>query len=380
MNPKHWSLALVLFVLSGLAAAQIDRIVIPAGTPEDQALQEISKESDAQKKLALYQDFVQKFSSNPAAVAFGNWQISQAYQTAGDLPKALEYGDKALAGSPHNLDILVSQAGIAQQLKNDAKIMDYAEKGGEVYEGIGKEAKAEGASDQDFATRAAADKEAAKAGHDFMEGVGFNAIADEKDAKTRMSYIERFTAAFPNSLYQEQVSQYAMYTLGPGQLNDSARLVAFGEKSLQANPNSLPALLMLSNVYVEEAKPASIAKSVTYAQKVVTLAKADAPGADRSRKLSAGVAYSTLGYAYMKQDKTAAAIPEFKSASALLKGQDDTAYATAMYRLGYAYAKLNRKAEAKDVLVQVVKINGPLKQPAQDLLDKVETPVHAKAK
>jgi hypothetical protein len=63
-----------------------------------------------------------------------------------------------------------------------------------------------------------------------------------------------------------------------------------------------------------------------------------------------------------------------------LKGQDDTAYATAMYRLGYAYAKLNRKAEAKDVLVQVVKINGPLKQPAQDLLDKVETPVHAKAK
>lgn len=380
MNPKHWSLALVLFVLSGLAAAQTDRIVIPAGTPEDQALQEISKESDAQKKLALYQDFVHKFSSNPAAVAFGNWQISQAYQTAGDLPKALEYGDKALAGSPHNLDILVSQAGIAQQLKNDAKIMDYAAKGGEVYEGIGKEPKPEGTSDQDFATRVAADKEAAKAGHDFMEGVGFNAIADEKDAKTRMSYIERFTAAFPNSQFQEQVSQYAMYTLGPGQLNDSARLVAFGEKSLQANPNSLPALLMLSNVYVEEAKPASIAKSVTYAQKVVTLAKADAPGADRSRKLSAGVAHSTLGYAYMKQDKTAAAIPEFKSASALLKGQDDTAYATAMYRLGYAYAKLNRKAEAKDVLVEVVKINGPLKQPAQDLLDKVETPVHAKAK
>ena len=380
MNRKLWSLVLVVLFLSALAVAQLDRIVIPAGTPEDQALQEISKESDAQKKLAMYQDFVQKFSSNPAAVAFGNWQISQAYQTAGDLPKALEYGDKALEGSPHNLDILVGQAGIAQQLKNDAKIMDYAEKGGLTYEGIAKQPKPEGTSDQDFATRVAADKETAKAGHDFLEGVGFNAIADEKDAKTRMSFIERFTAAFPNSQYQEQVSQYAMYTLGPGQLNDSARLIAFGEKSLQANPNSLPALLMLSNAYVEDAKPANIAKSVTYAQRVVTLAKADAADADRTRKLSAGVAHSTLGYAYMKQDKTAAAIPEFKSASALLKGQDDTAYATAMYRLGYAYAKLNRKAEAKDVLVEVVKINGPLKQPAQDLLDKVETPVHAKAK
>jgi tetratricopeptide (TPR) repeat protein len=380
MTRKLWSLVLLVFFLPSLALAQLDRIVIPAGTPEDQALQEISKEPDAQKKLTMYQDFVQKFSSNPAAVAFGNWQISQAYQTTGDLPKALEYGDKALAGSPNNMDIIVSQAGMAQQLKNDAKIMEYAEKGGQVYEGIAKQPKPEGTSDQDFATKIAADQDAAKTGHAFLEGVGFNAIADEKDAKTRMSYIERFTAAFPNSQYAEQVSQYAMYTLGPGQLNDSARLIAFGEKSLQANPNSLPTLVMLSAAYVEDAKPSSVAKSVTYAQKVVTLAKADAPDADRSRKLSAGMAHSTLGYAYMKQDKTVAAIPEFKSASALLKGQDDTAYATAMYRLGYAYAKLNRKAEAKDVLAEVVKINSPLKQPAQDLLDKVEAPVHAKAK
>src|ERR1700757_3802690 len=209
MNRKLWSLVLVVLFLAALAVAQLDRIVMPAGTPEDQALQEISKESDAQKKLAMYQDFVQKFSSNPAAVAFGNWQISQAYQTAGDLPKALEYGDKALEGSPHNLDILVSQAGIAQQLKNDAKIMDYAEKGGQLYESIAKQPKPEGMSDQDFAVRVAADQEAAKSGHDFLDGVGFNAIADEKDAKTRMAYIERFTAAFPNSHYQEKVSQYA---------------------------------------------------------------------------------------------------------------------------------------------------------------------------
>lgn len=387
LHQRRWAvkrisrfLAVLTALFSTLSFAQVDKIVIPAGTPEDQALQEISKETDSQKKVALYQDFVQKFSGNPAAVAYGNWQLSQEYQAAGDLPKALEYGDKALAGSPRDLDIIVSQAGIAQQLKNDAKIMDYAEKGGQLYESIAKQPKPEGVSDQDLAVRVAADQEAAKSGHDFLDGVGFNAIADEKDAKTRMAYIERFTAAFPNSHYQEQVSQYAMFTLGPGQLNDSARLIAFGEKSLQSNPNSLPALLMLSNVYVEDAKPASVTKAATYAQKVITLAKADAPDADKTRKLSAGVAHSTLGYAYMKQDKTAAAIPEFKSASALLKGGDDTAYATAMYRLGFAYAKLNRRAEAKEVLEKVVAIHGPLQQPAQDLLEKVETPTRAKAK
>jgi tetratricopeptide (TPR) repeat protein len=373
MKRTLWIPVVMVWLLSTLTQAQIDRIVIAAGTPEDQALQEISKEADAQKKLPLYQDFIQKFASNPAAVAFGNWQVSQYYQTAGDLPKALEFGDKALAGSPHNLDILVSQAGIAQQMKDDAKIMDYAEKGGLAYESIAKEPKPEGMSDQDFAARVASDKDAAKSGHDFLEGVAFNAIADEKDAKARMSDIERFSAAFPNSQYQEQVSQYAMYTLGPGQLNDPARLVAFGEKSLAANPNSIPALLMLANTYVEETKPASWAKAVTYSQKVVTLAKADAPDADKSRKLSAGVAHSTLGYAYMKQDKTAAAIPELKSASSLLKGQDDTAYSAALYRLGYAYAKLSRTTEARDVLNEAVKIQGPLQQPSRELLEKVNS-------
>src|SRR6201993_5281658 len=106
MKRAPWLLLLVVS-LSALSLAQLDRIVIPAGTPEDQALQEISKETDAQKKVALYQDFVQKFSANPAAVAFGNWQLSQEYQAGGDSAKALEYGDKALAGSPRDLDILV---------------------------------------------------------------------------------------------------------------------------------------------------------------------------------------------------------------------------------------------------------------------------------
>lgn len=372
-------LSMLVLVLVSFSYAQLDRIVIAAGTPEDQALQDITKEADAQKKLAMYEDFLQKFSSNPAAVAYGNWQISQSYQNAGDLHKALQYGDKALAASPHNLDILVSQAGIAQQLKEDGKIIDYAEKGGEAYETIGKGAKPEGVSDQDFATRASSDKDAAKGAHDFLESVGFNAIADEKDPKKRMSYIERFTAAFPDSKFQEQVSQYAMYTLGPGQLNDPARLVAFGEKSLAANPNSIPVMLMLASTYVEDTKPANVAKAVTYSEKVVALAKGNEPDADRARKLSAGVAHSTLGYAFMKQEKTTSAIPELKSASALLKGQDDIAYATALYRLGYAYAKLNRTTDARETLNEAIKIPGPLQQPSRELLEKVNG-ARAKAK
>jgi len=369
------SLVLVVVVISCFwfpkqLNAQIDKIVIAAGTDEDRDLQAISNEPDAQKKLSMYQAFVQKYSSNPAAVAYGNWQLSQAYQATGDLNKALECGDKALAGSPHNLDILVSQASVAQQAKNNSKLMDYAAKGGEVCSSIGKN-KPAGMSDEDFNREVASDKDAAKNSCDFLESTGFNVIASENDAKSRMAEIEKYTAAFPDSKFQEQVSSYAMYTLGPGQLNDPARLVTFGEKTLASNPNSLPALLLLANYYSDDAKPGSVGKAISYAQKALEVAKADAPDADKSRKLSAGVAHSTLGYAYMKQDKTAAAIPELKSAAGLLKGQDDQQYAVALFRLGFAYAKLSRTTEACEVLTEAVKIPGPAQPMIQDLLTKV---------
>src|ERR1035438_9848721 len=236
------SILLVVVLLSfavsiPYASAQVDRIVIAAGTDEDHALQAITSEQDPQKKTAMYEEFVQKFSSNPAAVAYGDWQLSQAYQATGDLPKALDYGDKALAASPRNLDILVSEAGIAQQAKNNLKLMDYAAKGGEVCAAVAKQTKPEGMSDEDFASKVKEEKESVQNSCDFLESSGLNAIASETDPKNRMAEIEKFSAAFPDSKYQDQVSKYAMYKIGPDQLNDKARLVSFGEKTLASNPN-----------------------------------------------------------------------------------------------------------------------------------------------
>ncbi len=361
--------AIVVLMLSLSCFAQLDKIVIPAGTPEDQALTAISNEQDAQKKVAMYEDFVRNFSENPAAVAYGNWQIAQSYQTDGNLEKALGYGDKALAGVPNNLDILVSQTNIAQQMKSNAKVMDYATRGGKAYNSASQAPKPEGMSDEQFATRVAEAKESNKSSYEFLETAAFNTIADEKDAKTRMGYIERFTPAFPASRFEEPVTQYAMYTLG--QLNDSARLYSYGEKALAANPNSMPTLLLLANAYVDDTRPTSWAKAIAYSQKVIELAKPDAPDAEHSRKLSGGAAHSSLGWAYVRQDKFAAAVTELKAAAALLKGQDDGAYATALYRLGYAYGKTNRMAEARAALEEGVKIPGPYQAPSRDLLAKV---------
>ena len=361
--------AVVVLLLSLSAFAQLDKIVIAAGTPEDQALTAISNEQDAAKKLAMYEAFVANFSGNPAAVAYGNWQLAQAYQTEGNLEKALSYGDKALSSAPNNLDILVSQVNIAQQMKSNAKMFDYALRGGKAYNSVEQTPKPEGLTDEVFASRIADAKQSNKSSYEYLETTAFNIIADEKDAKTRMSYIERFSPAFPAGRYEEPVVQYAMFTLG--QLNDSARMFAYGEKALAANPNSVPTMLLLANAYVEDTRPAGWAKAIAYSQKVIALSKADAPDADKARKISAGSAHSSMGWAYVRQEKMPAAIVELKAAAALLKGQDDGSYATALYRLGYVYGKTNNVADARAVLEEAVKIPGPLQGPSRDLLEKV---------
>ena len=373
---KRFLLLAVVFCFAFLlsqAWAQVDHITIAAGTDEDHALQSITSEQDNAKKISMYQDFVQKFSANPQAVAYGDWQLAQIYQANGDMDKALDSGDKALTASPHNLDILVSQAGLAQQAKNNVKLMDYAAKGGEVCHSIAKQPKPEGMSDDDFAQKINQDKASAQNNCDFLESTGFNAITVEQDPKNRMTEIEQYTTAFPDSKFSDQVSNYAMYTLGPGQLNDQVRLVSFGEKTLARDPNSLPALLLLSSYYSDDKKPGSAAKAISYAQKAIEVAKPDAPDADKSRKVAAGAAHNTIGWAYLNQDKLSSAVPELKSASSLLKGQDDQQYARALYGLGFAYGKMNKLTEAREVLTEAVKIQGPLQPMSQDLLAKVNS-------
>lgn len=369
MKAARFAILALAFSLSTLALGQVERISIAAGTPEDQDLNAISNEQDAQKKISMYQDFLQKYASNPVAVAYANWQLSQSYQSAGDVQKAMECGEKAAAASPRNLDILTSVVQIAQQAKDNARVFKYSAQGGDAYDSIDKETKPADISDEQFASNKVSDKEAYKSAYEFFENSAFSAIAAETDAKTRMDEIDKFDATFPKSKLDDQIASYAMLSLS--ELKDNKRLIAYAEKALEGNPDNLPALLMLANVYVNQ--PGGLPKATTYAQRAIVAAKADAPDADQSRKVSAGVAHSILGQVYAKQEKTTLSITELKSALALLKGRDEQQYAVAAYFLGWDYGKLNKLTEARAVLNEASSIPGPMQGPVKELLTKVNS-------
>lgn len=348
------------------AAGQVRKIVIPAGSPEDQALQAITNEEDAQKRIALYGGFLSQFSSNPAAVAYANWQLSQLHLAAGNTALALETGEKAVAAMPDNLDVLASLVTVAQQRKDHARVVEYAARGGRAYQGIGKQAKPEGTSDEDFAANNAQAREDEASNHEYLEGAGYNAIAAETDGKKRMGYIEQYNAAFPESRYRDQVNQYAMISLQ--QMNDRAGLIAFGEKALAADPDNVATLLLLAETMAEDAK--TRAKALQYARKAVAGTKGDEGSDNKQKALLAASAHSVLGFVLVMQGSYESAIPELKAAAGPLKEQD-AAESRVVYCLGYSYARLRRYTEARMYLTQAVSIPGPFQAEARKMLAQV---------
>ena len=351
-----------------LAAGQVTTIIIKAGSPQDLALQQISGEADAGKRIELYKDFVQKFASDPDATAYGEWQIAQTLAAQNQFAESLEWGDKALALEPHNLEIICTQAGNAQQLKQNAKVFEYAMAGGAAYGGIGRDPKPANMSDLQYEMANAEERRVNQPSNEYLQALAYNVIAAEPDARKRMSYIQKFNDAFPDSKYQDQVSEFAILTLQS--LQDTSNAIAYGEAVLYQNPKNLPTLVLMAHAYAQSGKAGDWQKGINFAQQALALAKADDPAADTSRKLSAGFAYGAMGSALIKQKREAAAVPELRHGISLLK-ENRAAAAPLQFELGRAYAILRRYEEAKPVLTEAASVPGPAQAAARDLLNKI---------
>ena len=79
-------LFLSLSVLLPHASAQVDHITIAAGTDEDHALQAITSEQDAQKKVAMYRGVRAEVFREPGGR--GLWQLATRAGLPGDRRSA----------------------------------------------------------------------------------------------------------------------------------------------------------------------------------------------------------------------------------------------------------------------------------------------------
>ena len=181
-----------------------------------------------------------------------------------------------------------------------------------------------------------------------------------------MSEIEKFTPAFPKSKFEDQITQLALYSLR--QLNQPQRLVAYGEKTLAANPNSIPTLLMMADAYAGDPKDA--AKAATYANKVLTLVGPNPASGTRPRNRTPDWPTPLWAAPNSTRRNWCPPLPTSRPLSSLLQ-DDPQDQQQALYYLGYAYAKQNHKADAVAALQKAAAISGPYQGPAKDMLAKI---------
>ncbi len=370
---KRCALFLLLLATASSAGAQIGkRVLIPANSPEDKALSAITAETDQQKRVAMFEEFVQKFAGSEAIlVALEMLQVD--YMKARDYPKVLETGESALALDPLDFMVVANMVRAAEQMNDAQKIFALAERAGEMVKKFKSTPPPAGMSKEDWASRQQSDLSAIAEDQNYVAYTFYSRAVSEPNLAQRIALLERFAAAFPDSPYTGYAYEAAAATAQ--QANDPSKLAELAQKALSLNPDSISMLILTADSGSESGEKLEEAEN-NARRALALLPKAERPAnvPEESWKqqisVQEGLTHSILGQLLIRQQKMMDAIAELKLASPLLKSEV-VSYARNQYRLGFALGKLKRLAEARNVLNEVAALNTPYKGLIADLLRQV---------
>ena len=357
----------LLVLLLAVPALAEKKYKITPDSPEDKALLEIQGETDAKKRLAMLDEFRQKFASSEALPYTYHLYLA-AYMELRDYDRAIEAGEKAADADNEEVGVLTNLVRACHTKGDFVRVDKWTTVAAAAYQKALANRPAE-LDDDDWKKR----QETLKSYADFLEYALFDAAARDATPE-RLKYVESFAKAFPQSERMKKLP--ALYALAYQQLNDIAKMTEYAEKAAAAEPDNEAMLLLLGETYISQQKP-KLAEAQQMAQSLLKVmegkTKPDGVAdADWNNYLNnyRGAAYSILGRVLMHQEKTTAALTELQTAAKLLESNPQ-ALAPVLYFMGYGYAKLQRYNDARPVLNQIVKLGGPYAQPAQDILRKI---------
>lgn len=362
-------LAIFLVTAASPAAAQLGKqISVRAGTPEDLAIAAISKAATPQQKLALLGKFAADHPSGDMALMAARMYVD-TYMSMKNYAKVYEYGDKALAIDPNDLQVAVSCVRAAQLQNNMPKLFTFGLQVGEMTSRYKAQPPPTGYPADEWAAQKQQNLAAAKPSIDWVAGVLYHAAATAPPAQ-RAGYLEKFIDAYSGSSYAENAEYHIAQAYHRAGQNE--KMLAFIKKRVAANPNDVGMQLLLADYL--STKGTELDQAETSANKVIQILStaqkpagmADAQWQKQSSNQK-GLAYSALGQVYVNQKKNEDAVKAFEQAKPLLVGSTENS-ARNLYRLGYTLAKLKRYTEARAALEEAAKPNTPYRAMSQKLL------------
>jgi tetratricopeptide (TPR) repeat protein len=358
-----------LMLAASPAAAQLGRqVAVQAGTPEDKELTAINQASTAQQKLALLDKFAAEHPSGDMALMADQLYVS-IYLSLKNYPKVYEYGEKGLAIDPNNLNIGVDLVRAAELQNSAAKMFNYGVEVGQMVTRYKSEPPPANFPADEWAAEKQQNLAAAQPQIDWVAGVLYSAAASARSE----ALLNRFMDAFPDSSYTENAE--VRIAQAYNRSGESAKLLAFVEKRVAANPNDIGMQVLLADYL--SGKGTDLDRAAASANKAIQLlSTATKPAGmteaqwEKQSNGQKGLAYSALGQVYVNQKDDAKAVAAFEQAKPLLK--DSTLnYARNLYRLGFTLAQMKRDTEARAALEEAARPDTSYRAMAEELLRKL---------
>jgi len=362
-------------LLTSLAAANVSaqryKFELNAETPEGQLLQKAGQESDDDKRIALYEEFLKAHPSH-AGAGYAWATVQPLYLKSGQLDKALEAADKGLSIDPFNAALGHGGLKAAEQKKDLAAIKTWS---GRTAEAAKKILELKAPEDDEEAETHKREVDYAKQVMAYTEYAVYIVALQAQDPATIIDFTETLQQRNPSSEYLPQLN--GRYFLALRQTGQADKALAVAEKILDKDQSNEDMLLVAAESYMDGAKK-NPDKVLLYAGKIVQmLPSKPAPQGiaeadwQKKRDTTLGVAHWMIGMTHGTQNKWIQTDQAMRAALPLIAGNQQL-LGPAYFYLGLANYRLaegpkgdkKRLPDARKYTQLCTQINGPYQAPA----------------
>jgi tetratricopeptide (TPR) repeat protein len=340
-------------------------------SPEGQFIELINLQSDSAKKLALLEQFAQRFPKHQA-VSWAYEQLQSYALQAGQWDRALTFGEKLEQLHPDDVDTasLNIKAAESKGDKTTAKLWsDYVQRIAQrVLESpppkdpeLLEEWKRRTAIASQYAVQ--------------DEYAIYKSAVDSGDPRQKIKLLDELLKRNPDTQYLPQA--LVIYLNSYRALGDNKSAVSYAERILKSDRNNEDALLIAAESYARTGSAPD--KVVSYSARLIELMNTKSKPAivqpadwDRKKAFYTGSAYWMIGNVHINQNRFVQADSALRVALPLLR-QNEQSAASILFYLGWANYKMENFAEAVRFYKQCMAYRSQFQEQAAKNLNVIRT-------
>jgi tetratricopeptide (TPR) repeat protein len=339
-------------------------------SPEGQFIELIDLQSDNAQKLALIEQFAQRFPKS-LAVSWAYEQIQIAALQAGQWDKALAFGEKLEQLHPDDVEtaLLNIKAAESKGDKTTVKLWsDYVQRIAQRV--LESPPPKDPEMLEEWKRRTAVASQYAVQDEYAL----YKRALDSGDPRQKIKLLDDLLKRNPDTQYLPQA--LVIYLNSYRALGDGKNSVLYAEKILKTDQHNEDALLIAAEAY---ARSGAHDRVVAYSTRLIALMNTKSKPAivlqeDWARKKAfyTGSAYWMIGNVHINQNRFTQADTSLRAALPLLR-QSEQSEASVLFYLGWANYKMENFAEAVRFYKQCMAFRGQFQEQAAKNLNVIRT-------